>query len=212
MNYSIARRRMVEKHIVARGIHDERVLKVMGEVPRHRFVEQALEAQAYSDYALPIGEKQTISQPYMVAVMTEAAELKGQERVLEVGTGSGYQAAVLSALVAQVYSVERHAELARKARRVLDAIGCCNVHLKVCDGTTGWIEQAPFDAIIVTAGAPEVPPEYLKQLICGGRLIIPVGPEGQQVLKKIIRTSEDHYEEEELLACRFVPLIGRDGW
>lgn len=212
MDYSIARRRMISKHVIERGVQDQNVIRVMEQVPRHLFVEEALQSQAYTDYALPIGDKQTISQPYIVAVMTEALLLKGGERVLEVGTGSGYQAAVLSHLVAHVYSVERIANLARRARRILDQIGCSNVHIQVCDGTSGWSEQAPFDAIVVTAGAPQVPDHYRQQLTIGGRLVIPVGGSDSQVLKRITRVAEDRYDEEDLLDCRFVPLIGQHGW
>ncbi|MEA3465987.1 MAG: protein-L-isoaspartate(D-aspartate) O-methyltransferase [Thermodesulfobacteriota bacterium] len=212
MDYSIARRRMVTRHIIARGITDEAVVSVMQQVPRHLFVEEALQGQAYTDYALPIGEKQTISQPYIVAVMSAALELKSADRVLEVGTGSGYQAAVLSRLAAHVYSVERLVSLARRARRILDGIGYSNVHIHVSDGTIGWGEQAPFDAIIVTAGAPAVPQQYLEQLTIGGRLVIPVGTGSSQVLKRIVRTAQQDYSEEDLLNCRFVPLIGEHGW
>lgn len=212
MDYSIARRRMVAQHVVARGIHDEELIHVMEELPRHLFVEEALQSQAYTDYALPIGEKQTISQPYMVAIMTQSLELKRSDRVLEIGTGSGYQAAVLSRLVTHVYSVERIANLARRARRVLDKIGCSNVHIQVCDGTSGWGEQAPFDAIVVTAGAPDIPQHYLQQLEIGGRLVIPVGGSGAQILKRVTRVSENHFDYEDILECRFVPLIGKHGW
>jgi protein-L-isoaspartate(D-aspartate) O-methyltransferase len=212
MDYSIARRRMVEKHIKARGVTQEAVIQAMEQVPRHLFVEEALQSQAYSDYALPIGEKQTISQPYIVAVMTAALELKPSDRVLEIGTGSGYQAAVLSRLVSQVYSVERIVSLARRARRILDSINCSNVHIQVADGTTGWGDQAPFDAIIVTAAAPSVPQFYLDQLSVGGRLVIPVGNEKSQVLKIIKRTDTQGFIEEDVLGCRFVPLIGEYGW
>lgn len=212
MDYSIARRRMVAQHVTARGITDDAVIRVMEHIPRHLFVEEALQGQAYTDYALPIGEKQTISQPYIVAAMTAALNLKSSDRVLEVGTGSGYQAAVLSRLVAHVYSVERIASLARRARRILDSIGCSNVHIQVSDGTSGWSEQAPFDAIIVTAGAPAVPQQYLEQLAVGGRLLIPVGSGSSQVLKRIVRTAEQNYSEDDLLDCRFVPLIGEHGW
>ena len=212
MKYSIARRRMVAQHVVSRGIHDAALIHVMEEVPRHLFVEEALQSQAYTDYALPIGEKQTISQPYMVAVMTQALELKPTDRVLEVGTGSGYQAAVLSRLVSHVYSVERIVTLARRARRILDQIGSSNVHIQVGDGTTGWREQAPFDAIIVTAGAPQIPQDYLDQLEVGGRLVIPVGDSAQQVLKRVTRRTEETFDEEDILPCRFVPLIGVHGW
>lgn len=212
MDYAVARRRMVEKHLIQRGIKDPRVIEVMGSIPRHRFVEDALQSQAYSDYALPIGEKQTISQPYMVAVMTEAAQLSGEEKVLEIGTGSGYQAAVLSRLAAQVYSIERIAVLARRARRILDALQYNNIHIKVSDGTLGWAEHQPYDVILVTAGAPDVPQEYLDQLAPLGRLIIPVGGHGTQTLRRITRLPDNTYREEDLLLCRFVPLIGQSGW
>lgn len=212
MDYAVARRRMVEKHLVRRGITDGRVIEAMNSVPRHEFVEEALQSQAYSDYPLPIGEKQTISQPYMVAVMTEAAKLSGNEHVLEIGTGSGYQAAVLAYLAEQVYSVERIAVLARRARRILDSIGCNNVHIKVCDGTAGWSQHQPYDAILVTAGAPEVPQEYLQQLAPHGRLIIPVGEYHAQTLRRITRMPDNTFHTEDLLMCRFVPLIGEFGW
>ncbi|MBW2186564.1 MAG: protein-L-isoaspartate O-methyltransferase [Desulfuromonadales bacterium C00003068] len=212
MDYSIARRRMVAQHVVARGITDKKIISVMEEVPRHLFVEEALQGQAYTDYALPIGEKQTISQPFIVAAMTEALTLQQDDRVLEVGTGSGYQAAILSRLVSHVFSVERIVSLARRARRILDSIHYSNVHIHVSDGSNGWAEQAPFDAIIVTAGAPEVPQNYLDQLTIGGRLVIPVGNGNSQVLKRIIRTADQTFSEEDLLDCRFVPLIGEHGW
>jgi protein-L-isoaspartate(D-aspartate) O-methyltransferase len=212
MDYSIARRRMVAQHVVGRGITDKKIISVMEEVPRHLFVEEALQSQAYTDYALPIGEKQTISQPFIVAAMTEALTLQQDDRVLEVGTGSGYQAAILSRLVSHVFSVERIVSLARRARRILDSIHYSNVHIHVSDGSNGWAEQAPFDAIIVTAGAPEVPQNYLDQLTIGGRLVIPVGNGNSQVLKRIIRTADQTFSEEDLLDCRFVPLIGEHGW
>lgn len=212
MDYAIARRRMVDQQVVARGIHAPLVIEAMKRVPRHRFVEEALWSQAYGDHPLPIGEKQTISQPYMVALMTQALELKGGEKILEIGTGSGYQAAILSQIVSRVYSVERIPALARRARRVLDDIGCRNINIKLSDGTIGWENEAPFDGIVVTAGSPQVPPHYLEQLTVGGRLIIPVGGRGSQVLKRIIRLGLNDFKEENLLDCRFVPLIGKDGW
>lgn len=212
MDYSIARRRMVAKHIIARGITDSKIISVMEDVPRHLFVEEALRSQAYTDYALPIGEKQTISQPFIVAAMTDALNLKEDDRVLEIGTGSGYQAAVLSRLVSHVYSVERIVSLARRARRILDSIHYSNVHIHVSDGSHGWPEQAPFDAIIVTAGAPVVPQPYLDQLAIGGRLVIPVGSGSSQILKRYTRTADQSFAEEDLLDCRFVPLIGEYGW
>jgi protein-L-isoaspartate(D-aspartate) O-methyltransferase len=212
VDFSIARRNMVERQIKGRGVKDPLVLQAMLTVPRHLFVEEALQGQAYSDFPLPIGEKQTISQPYMVAMMTEALLLKSGEKVLEIGTGSGYQAAVLARIASRVYTVERFPVLARRARRILDSIGCNNVNIRVSDGTFGWEEEAPFDAIIVTAAAPSIPQIYLKQMALGGRLVIPVGPLGSQVLKRVIRTGENDFEEEDLLYCRFVPLIGKYGW
>ena len=211
-NFSIARRRMVEDQVMARGVKDPRVIDAMLRVPRHKFVEQALESQAYQDGPLPIGERQTISQPYMVAVMSEALALDGTEKVLEVGTGSGYQAAVLALLADRVFSLERIPALARRARKILDACGYSKVNIRLADGTLGWQEMAPFDAIIVTAGAPDVPRDYLDQLAVGGRLVIPVGDRLSQVLMRITRIAEDEFKEEQLLGCRFVPLVGNHGW
>lgn len=212
MDFSIARRRMVEQQVKSRGIIDQKVIDVMLEIPRHLFVESGLQDQAYSDFPLPIGHKQTISQPFIVGFMTEALRLKGGERVLEIGTGSGYQAAVLSKIARHVYTVERVADLARAARKSLDSSGAYNVHIRVNDGTCGWEDQSPFDAIITTAGAPFVPDTLKQQLEIGGRLIIPVGTLGQQVLYRITRIGKDSFDEEQLLDCRFVPLIGRHGW
>ena len=212
MDYSVARRRMVEQQIKAHGVKDQLVIDVMLEVPRHLFVEHGLQDQAYSDFPLPIGHNQTISQPYMVAFMTEALQLTGGERVLEIGTGSGYQAAVLSKIARYVYTVERVADLARTARKALDSFGAYNVHMRVNDGTCGWEDQAPFDAIITTAGAPSVPDALKQQLEIGGRLVIPVGTLGQQTLCCITRISAEKFEEKQLIDCRFVPLIGKHGW
>lgn len=211
-SFSIARRRMVEEQVIARGITDQRVIDAMFKVPRHKFVEQALEGKAYQDAPLPIGEKQTISQPYMVAVMSEALALDGSETVLEIGTGSGYQAAVLALLADRVFSLERIPSLARRARKVLDECGFGKVNIRLADGTQGWQEMAPFDAILVTAGAPDVPQHYLDQLALGGRLIIPVGDRESQLLLRVTRTGENEYQEEQMLGCRFVPLIGNHGW
>jgi protein-L-isoaspartate(D-aspartate) O-methyltransferase len=212
VDFSIARRRMVDREVAARGVNDPAVLEAMRKVPRHLFVEEALWGQAYSDFSLPIGCKQTISQPYIVGFMTEALRLQPGDRVLEIGTGSGYQAAVLAQIVDRVYSVERHPELARRARRILDAVGCSSVNVKVSDGTTGWPDQAPFDAIITTAGAPSVPEDLCRQLCPGGRLVIPVGDRRNQVLVRVTREGDDRFRKERLLDCRFVPLIGRRGW
>ena len=211
-DFSIARRRMVERQVIGRGVSDRRVIDAMLTVPRHKFVEEALEGQSYQDAPLPIGEKQTISQPYMVAVMSEALALDGTETVLEVGTGSGYQAAVLALLADRVFSLERIPSLARRARKVLDGCGFSKVNIRVADGTHGWQDMSPFDAIVVTAGAPEVPQDYLDQLTIGGRLIIPVGNWNDQILMRITRIGEQEYKEEKMLGCRFVPLIGNHGW
>jgi protein-L-isoaspartate(D-aspartate) O-methyltransferase len=210
--YSIARRRMVQEQVSARVVNDQRVIDAMLRVPRHLFVPEALAAQAYSDFPLPIGERQTISQPYMVGVMSEALQLKGGEKVLEVGTGSGYQAAVLALLARQVFSLERIPLLARQARRTLDNCGFARVNVKVTDGTFGWEEEAPFDGIVVTAGAPSVPEPYRAQLAIGGRLVIPVGDRVSQILVRVTRLNEKLFREERLFGCRFVPLIGDHGW
>ena len=211
-DFSIARRRMVEDQVISRGVKDGRVIDAMLKVPRHKFVEVAFQSQAYQDSPLPIGERQTISQPYMVAVMSEALILQGDESVLEIGTGSGYQAAVLALLADRVFSLERIPGLARRARRILDECGYSKVNIRVGDGTYGWQEKAPFDAIIVTAGAPEIPQIYLDQLAVGGRLVIPVGDLISQVLIRITRTSKNDFNREKLLGCRFVPLVGNHGW
>lgn len=212
MDYSVSRRRMVEQQIVARGIVDQRVLEVMTAIPRHLFVEAGLQGHAYGDASLPIGEKQTISQPYMVAAMTAALELKGDERVLEIGAGSGYQTAVLSKLVKRVYSIERIAVLAGRARKILDQLQLSNINIKIGDGTIGWNDQAPFAGILVAAGSPDVPTKYLDQLDIGGRLVMPVGDQNQQILIRITRHRNDGFEREQLMGCRFVPLIGEQGW
>lgn len=211
-DYTVARRRMVQQQIVARGINDSRVIDVMNRVPRHFFVDLGLRGHAYADGSLPIGHKQTISQPYMVAAMSAALELQGQERVLEVGTGSGYQTAILAMLAKRVYSIERIAALAARARKALDQLKLSNVNIKIADGTLGWKDQAPFDGILVAAGAPDVPQEYLAQLALGGKLVLPVGGFNQQNLIRITRLGEDHFQREELMGCRFVPLIGEAGW
>ncbi|MRR57536.1 MAG: protein-L-isoaspartate(D-aspartate) O-methyltransferase [Deltaproteobacteria bacterium] len=212
MNYDIARKRMVESQLIARGIRDRRVIEVMQKLPRHLFVEEAMSAQAYNDNPLPIGERQTISQPYMVALMTELLELKGKEKVLEIGTGSGYQAAVLAMLADRVCTIERIRPLALRARKVLDSLGLLNVNIKIDDGTCGWEEEAPFDAIVVTAGAPEIPPKLVAQLAPGGRLVVPVGDQFSQTLVRVLKKEDGSYAMEQSIGCRFVKLIGRDGW
>ncbi|MDZ4383909.1 MAG: protein-L-isoaspartate(D-aspartate) O-methyltransferase [Nitrospirota bacterium] len=205
------RNRMVDEQLIPRGIKDPRVLSAMRKVPRHIFVGEAALEHAYGDHAIAIGEGQTISQPYMVGVMTEALDLHGDERVLEVGTGSGYQAAVLAELVRHVYSIERIAELAVRARRLLDGLGYQNVSIKVFNGTLGWKEESPFDRIIVTAGAPEVPAALVEQLAEGGRLIIPVGDRYSQMLTRVGKKAGEIIKTE-LFPCVFVPLIGEHGW
>ena len=203
---------MVETQIIPRGIKDKRVIEAMLTIPRHLFVpEEALWSQAYSDYPLPIGERQTISQPYIVAFMTEAIELKGTEKVLEIGTGSGYQTAILSMLSEKIYSVERISSLAAGARKALDSLGCSNVVINIGDGTLGWSEEAPFDAILTTAAAPDIPKCYVEQLNIGGRLVIPVGDEYSQTLVKITKTKEGIIKKD-MGGCRFVKLVGRYGW
>ncbi len=211
INFEKERVRMVEEQIVGRGVKDTRLLAAMRRIPRHEFLPEAIRGVAYADQALPIGEGQTMSQPYMVGLMTELLELKGPERVLEIGTGSGYQAAVLAELCEKVYTVERVKMLAAQARVVLDRLGYKNVAIKVYDGTYGWKEMAPFDAIIVTAGSPDVPSALVDQLRDNGRLVIPVGERHSQQLVRMIKTSRGIVTEKSI-PCIFVPLIGAHGW
>jgi protein-L-isoaspartate(D-aspartate) O-methyltransferase len=206
------RRRMVDEHLAARGIRDGRVLAAMAELPRHEFVDGPLRARAYEDRPLPIGRGQTISQPWIVARMTEALQLQGGERVLEIGTGSGYQAAVLSRLCRRVYTVERHEELLGRAREVFERLGLDNIVSRRGDGSIGWGSEAPFDGILVTAGAPEVPRALLTQLALGGRLVLPVGDRREQQLTILVRRSEEQFDGSSAGACTFVPLVGREGW
>jgi protein-L-isoaspartate(D-aspartate) O-methyltransferase len=210
-DYEQERLRMVDEQIVFRGVTASRVLVAMRTVPRHEFMPEALRDRAYGDHALPIGEGQTISQPYIVAFMTELLALTGNERVLEIGTGSGYQAAVLAELCEKVFTVERIKPLADRARAVLDRLGYQRVAMKVYDGTYGWKEAGPFDAIIVTAAAPDVPQALIDQLKEGGRLVVPVGERYSQVLLKMTRTA-DGVRRETHIPCVFVPLIGAYGW
>jgi protein-L-isoaspartate(D-aspartate) O-methyltransferase len=211
MDFAALRRDMADHQIRSRGIRDPRVLEAMSTVPRHEFVPPEERALAYSDQPLPIGEGQTISQPFMVAAMAEAMELAGNERVLEVGTGCGYQAAVLALLARDVYTVEFQAALAEAARERLARLGYGNVYVKIGDGTLGWPEAAPYDAILVTAGAPSMPPPLLEQLAEGGRLVIPIGTPEFQELRRV-RKKEGRTTQEVLYDCRFVPLLGRYGW
>jgi protein-L-isoaspartate(D-aspartate) O-methyltransferase len=211
IDFPKARLKMVEEQIVSRGIKDAKLIEAMKKIPRHLFVEEALQSQAYTDHPLPIGEKQTISQPYMVALMTEALLLTGKEKVLEIGTGSGYQTAILAELSEKVFSVERIRSLAIRARKLLYELGYFNVEIKIFDGTFGWIEESPFDAIIVTAGSPDIPQPLIDQLSIGGRLVIPVGDALVQDLFRVTKT-EKGVRKEDLGGCRFVKLIGKYGW
>jgi protein-L-isoaspartate(D-aspartate) O-methyltransferase len=206
-----ARRMMIESQIRKRGVSSPRVLEAMAAVPRHEFVPLKFRNEAYADKPLPIGEGQTISQPYMVAAMTEALELAGWERVLEIGTGSGYQAAVLSALVSQVLSVENHTSLALAAQERLTKLGYENVHVHNGDGSAGFPEAAPYDAILVTAGAPEIPRVFASQLREGGQLVIPVGDRDNQELVQA-RKENGQLKSRVLFPCKFVLLQGRYGW
>ncbi len=210
-DYRLAREKMVNKHLIPRGISHPAVLYVMGKVPRDRFVEEALEGEAYNDHPLPIGHKQTISQPYIVALMTEALRLTDQDNVLEIGTGCGYQTAILAELSNRVYTIERIRPLMVKARRTLQSMGYNNILFKAYDGTMGWEEYQPYDAIMVTAGSPVIPRPLVDQLAEGGRLIIPVGTRSGQDLIKVTR-KKDKFTEENLGGCRFVDLVGVHGW
>ncbi|RMD60375.1 MAG: protein-L-isoaspartate(D-aspartate) O-methyltransferase [Nitrospirae bacterium] len=205
------RKLMVDYQLRMRGIRDERVLKAMEEIPRHLFVDESMLDRAYDDCALPIGEGQTISQPYMVALMTELLELKGDEKVLEVGTGSGYQAAILSKLAKEVITIERIENLAKMAKERLKSLGITNVRVLLGNGSIGYKEEAPYDAIIVTASSPSIPEPLIEQLCMGGRLVIPVGDRFSQLLYKVVKTPEGTITTTST-PCVFVPLIGECGW
>jgi protein-L-isoaspartate(D-aspartate) O-methyltransferase len=211
MDDKALRDHMVKTQLIPRGIQDNRVLEVMRRVPRHLFVEKAMMHNAYNDMALPISDGQTISQPYMVAVMTELLELSGNEKVLEIGTGSGYQAAILAELSKEVYSIERIASLTEKVKELLDKLGYDNIHVMCADGTQGWPDAAPFDRIMITAAAPQIPDPLKDQLADDGILVIPVGSRFSQQLLKV-RKSRDRTTEEYHTPCVFVPLIGEHGW
>ena len=210
-NFQKERLAMVEEQLRRRGISDLRVLEAMAKVPRHLFVPGSYQAAAYDDRPLPIGEGQTISQPYMVAVMTQSLDLKGEERVLEIGTGSGYQAAILAELSKKVFTIERIPLLIEKARKGLRELRYTNISYRTGDGSKGWPEEAPFDGIIVTAGAPDTPQTLKSQLAEGGRLVIPTGPRYTQTLYKVTRKG-NHFFEEDITGCVFVPLVGDFGW
>jgi protein-L-isoaspartate(D-aspartate) O-methyltransferase len=211
LDYTEERERMVIEQLQGRGIKNKKVLDAFRKVPRHKFIQQQYQESAYNDHPVPIGEGQTISQPYMVALMTELLELKGSEKVLEIGTGSGYQAAILAELASEVYTVERVELLAQKTKSTLAELGYDNLKVKVGDGSCGWQEHAPYDGIIVTCGAPSVPEPLKEQLAVNGRLVIPVGGDFSQVLT-VIERKQDAFQEKEVCCCVFVPLIGRYGW
>lgn len=209
--YDRRREEMVKRQIEGRNITDPLVLAAMRRVPRHLFVSEALRHKAYEDHPLPIGEQQTISQPYIVAEMTQALELTAEDRVLEIGTGSGYQAAVLAEIAYRVYTIERLYPLYRQARKLFDGLKYHNIVTRYGDGTMGWKEESPFDAIMVTAGAPHMPARLLSQLTVGGRMVLPVGNQYTQDLVKIVK-AEEHCHQVSLGGCRFVKLVGEEGW
>ena len=213
LDFETLRKEMVDRQIAARDVRDERVLEALRTVPREAFVPERLAEFAYDDTPLPIGEEQTISQPFVVALMAEALEIRPGDKVLEIGAGSGYAAAVLSRLAREVWTIERHPSLAREARERMERLGYRNVHVLHGDGTLGWPEHAPYDAIVVAAGGPEVPPALLDQLALGGRLVIPIGPDLRtQNLVRVRRRADGTLVRENLGGVRFVPLIGAQGW
>jgi protein-L-isoaspartate(D-aspartate) O-methyltransferase len=211
LKFEKLRDEMIRTQIEGMGIKDPKVLDALRSVPRHLFVSEALMDQAYGDHPLPIGEQQTISQPFIVAEMTQALRLKKDDRVLEIGTGSGYQAAVLSKIVFRVYTIERIYSLFVKARKLFDQLRYYNIVTKYSDGTAGWPDESPFDAIMVTAGAPEIPQVLVNQLAVGGRMVIPVGDRHSQELIRIEKDKNQIYQEN-LGGCRFVKLVGEYGW
>lgn len=210
-DFSSQRRQMVDKQIISRRIKDERVIKAMFNVPRHKFIPAEKIDYAYEDHPLPIGEGQTISQPYIVALMTACLGLKGEERVLEIGTGSGYQTAVLAELAKEVYSVERFPSFVKQARNTLDELGYKNINIECSDGTLGWKEFSPYDCIIVTAASPDIPRPLIDQLKEEGILVIPLGESHIQVLS-VVRKFKERIETEQICSCVFVPLVGECGW
>lgn len=213
MDFTQRRQNMVREHLYARGVRDRAVLEAMGKVAREAFVAHQAQTFAYEDRPLPIGHGQTISQPYIVAFMLEALALTSTDRLLEIGTGCGYAAAVASAIVDEVYTIERLSALAQLAANHLVAQGCTNVHVRHADGTLGWEDKAPFEAILVSAGGPHVPEALKQQLAIGGRMVIPIGTDQRaQELVRITRVGPDEYDREDLAGVRFVPLVGAQGW
>jgi protein-L-isoaspartate(D-aspartate) O-methyltransferase len=211
MDYAILRKRMVKEQLIPRGINDQRVLDAFYKIERHKFVPQNLWDSAYGDFPVGIGEGQTISQPYIVALMTECLSLVGQEKVLEIGTGSGYQAAILAELAKEVYSIERFGKLAKKAQAILAELGYHNIKIKVGDGSLGWPEAAPFDRIIITAASPRIPLPLTEQLKENGKLVLPLGETFSQVLT-VVEKKKGKLESIGVCSCVFVPLVGKYGW
>ena len=211
MDFAVLRKRMIEEQLLPRGIKDARVLEVFSRVERHRFVPDDFQGSSYADYPVPIGEGQTISQPFIVALMTQCLEIKPQDRILEIGTGSGYQTAILAGLAKEVYSVERIASLAKKAEALLGDLGSQNIKIKVDDGTLGWKEKAPFNKIIITAATPRIPLPLTEQLAENGKLILPLGETCSQVLT-LVEKKGNRIESRDICGCVFVPLVGKYGY
>lgn len=211
MDYEILRERMVLQQLIPRGIKNQKVLDAFRKVERHKFIPEDLRSSAYADFPVPIGEGQTISQPYIVALMTDCLNLTGQDKVLEIGTGSGYQAAILAELTKEVYSIERFEVLAKRAEVILNALGYANIKIKVDDGTLGWQEAGPFDKIMVTAASPQIPLPLTEQLKENGKLILPLGESFSQVLT-LVEKKKGKFESVDICGCVFVPLVGKHGW
>ena len=211
MNYEILRKRMAEEQLIPRGIKNQRILDAFRKIERHKFIPEDLRSSSYADFPVPIGEGQTISQPYIVALMTECLSLTGQEKVLEIGTGSGYQTAILAELAKEVYSIERFERLAKSAEKIVNELGYTNIKIKVGDGTLGWEEEAPFDRIIITAASPRIPLPLTEQLKENGKLILPLGESFSQVLT-LVEKKKDRLESIQVCGCVFVPLVGKYGW
>lgn len=211
MDYAALRKRMVEEQLIPRGIKDQRVLDAFSKIERHKFIPEDLRSSPYADFPVPIGEGQTISQPYIVALMTECLDLKGEERVLEIGTGSGYQTAILAELAGEVYSIERFANLSQRAENSLKELGYTNIKIKVGDGTLGWPEEAPFDSIIITAASPRIPMPLAEQLKENGKLVLPIGESFSQVLT-VVEKKKNELVSTQICGCVFVPLVGKYAW
>lgn len=211
MNYEILRKRMVEEQLMPRGIKDQKVLDIFSKVERHKFIPEDLRTSAYADFPVPIGEGQTISQPYIVALMTECLGLTGEEKVLEIGTGSGYQTAILAELAKEVYSIERFPALVKKAQNLLNELGFANIKIRCADGTLGWPEAAPFDRIIITAASPRIPLPLSEQLKENGKMVLPLGETFSQVLTQVEK-KDNKLQSIQVCACVFVPLVGKYGW